>query len=428
MKRRDLLTSSLGAGLAFNAVPVLGQPGGKYRTALIGSGWWGTNILRCAIEAGESRVVGLCDVDENQLNAAMVEVEKLSGEKPKRYRDYRELLEREKPEIVIVATPDHWHALPTIAAVRAGAHVYVEKPISHTINEGKAMVKAARDTGRVVQVGTHRRASPHCRSGMQFLKSGKVGKIGMVRTFAHSGGGAGRPTPDSEPPAGLDWNMWCGPAAHRPFNSAIHPKGFRRFLEYANGTLGDWGIHWMDQVLWWTEEKGPRNVFSTAGRFIKEDGTDAPDTQAVTYELESFTCTWEHRQYAANEAEKASIGAYFYGTEGTFHMGWRDGWTFYPANKGQPVIHEEPKLNQPDGQNIRELWADFLQAIKTNRRPMCDIETGHRATVMALLGMLSWRAGRSVRWDPDKEVIIGDPEASRLLSRPYRAPWQYPKG
>src|SRR6266852_181012 len=284
--RRDFIKASVAASLAFSAKPIFGAPPSKYRTALIGSGWWGMNILRTAMEAGESRVVAMCDVDENQLNPAVAEVEKLSSDRPKKYKDYRELLEREKPEIAIVATPDHWHPLITIAAVKAGAHVYVEKPISHTINEGRAMVKAAREHGRVVQVGLHRRLSPHNQSGMAFLRSGKAGKIGMVRAFVHYGGGPGAPTPDSEPPAGLDWNMWCGPAPLRHFNKSIHPRGFRQFLDYANGQLGDWGVHWMDQILWWTEEKYPKTVYSTGDRPIKRDNTDAPDTQVVSFEFE----------------------------------------------------------------------------------------------------------------------------------------------
>src|SRR5262249_49425284 len=153
---------------------------------------------------------------------------------PKRYKDYRDVLAKEKPEIVIVGTPDHWHPLVTIDAVKAGAHVYVEKPVGHTIYEGRAMVKAARDAGKVVQVGTHRRISPHNVSGMKFLKDGKAGKIGMVRAFVHYPGGAGSRTADSDPPKGLDWDMWCGPAPLRKYNKEIHPKGFRNFLDYAN--------------------------------------------------------------------------------------------------------------------------------------------------------------------------------------------------
>ena len=425
MQRRQFIKTGAAASVAYSALtlPAFGQDK-KYTTALVGSGWWGMNILRVAMAAGTAQVVALCDVDENQLNTAMAEVEKLSSDRPRRYRDYRELLAKEKPELVIVATPDHWHPLIMIAAVEAGAHVYVEKPISHTINEGKAMVAAARQHDRVVQVGTHRRASPHNISAMEFLHSGKLGKIGMVRAFVHYAGGPGEPMPDSEPPAGLDWDMWCGPAAKLPFNERMHPKGFRQFLEFANGQIGDWGIHWFDQILWWTEEKHPRSVHSLAARHIKEDNTTAPDTQVVNFEFEDFTAVWEHRQYAGNEAEKHNIGCYFYGTEGTLHLGWLDGWTFYPNSKNREIIHTEPQLHKPDDQNIPELWANFLASIKAGKRPVSDIETGYEATNMSLLAMISHQLGRSVQWDGQQ--IADDAEANRLLARKYRDPWEYP--
>jgi predicted dehydrogenase len=426
-RRRFLAGAAAAGSLAFAAPAVHGaERGKKYRTAIIGSGWWGMNILGAAIDAGRSQVVAMCDVDRNILDAAAAKVDQQTGSQPNRYGDFREMLDREKPEICIVATPDHWHPLAMIAAVEAGAHVYVEKPICHTINEGAAMVKAARRAGRVVQVGTHRRASPHNISGMKFLKEGKAGQIGMVRAFVHYGGGPGEPVPDSEPPAGLDWDVWCGPGPLRPFNKKIHPRGFRQFLDYANGQLGDWGIHWMDQILWWTEEQWPKSVHSVGARHIRRDNTDAPDTQVVNYEFDSFTAVWEHRYYAANNAEKHNVGCYFYGTGGTFHMGWQDGWTFYPVNKSQPPAHEEPQLHRPDDQNIPELWADFLRCVETGERPICDIEIGFRSTTMSLLGMLSMKLGRSVKWDGRQQTIIGDPQANELLKRPYRAPWQYP--
>jgi len=267
--------------------------------------------------------------------------------------------------------------------------------------------------------------SPHCVSGMEFLKSGKVGKVGMVRLFAHAAGGPGEKTPDSEPPPGMDWDLWLGPAPKRAFNKAIHPKGFRHFLDYANGTLGDWGVHWFDQLFWWTEELHPKRVYSTGGRMVRQDSTDAPDTQIVVLDFEGFKCTWEQRHYAGNNAEMTPIGAYFYGTNGTFHQGWRDGWSWFPANKNEKTIHVEPQLNSPDGQNIKELWADFLEAIKNKRRPVRDIEIGHRATAASLLGMVSMRIGRSIEWDGKQ--IVNDPAANKLLRRDYRKPWQYPK-
>lgn len=433
MDRRTFLQNSAMASAAFSSLPLLTslKRMAPYRVALIGTGWWGMNILRTAVQSGECKVVALCDVDANQLAKAKAELAKLTSDQPKSYSDFRDLLATEKPEIAIVATPDHWHALCCIEAVKSGAHVYVEKPICHTIREGRAMVNAARKYGKTVQVGTHRRVSPHNITGMEFLKSGKAGKIGMARAFVHYGGGPGTKVPNEEPPQGLDWDFWCGPGPLVPYNRTIHPRGFRQYLNFANGQLGDWGIHWLDQVLWWTEEKYPKKIYSTGGRAIRQDNTDAPDHQVAVYDFEDFTLEWEHRYFAANNAEKThprqAVGVYFYGTEGTFHMGWLDGWTFYPTDPNKPVIHQDAQLNAPDDQNIRELWANFMESIKTNQLPVCDIEIGQRSTNLALLGMLSYKLGRSIEWDGVKEIIPNDKEANKLLERDYRGEWKYPR-
>ncbi len=433
--RRSFLTSATAASFALSALPVLGQEGKKkFRTALIGSGWWGMNLLREAMASGRTQVVALCDVDENVLNNSLEDVKSESGDAAKGYKDYRDMLAEAKPELVIIATPDHWHALQSIACCQAGAHVFVEKPTGHTVNESRAMVKAAKDAGVVVQVGLHRRIGPHHVEAMNFLKSGKVGKVGMVRLFADSKGGPETPKPNSKVPDGMDWEMWCGPAPLRPFNTKLHPGGWRSFLDYANGTMGDWGVHWLDQVLWWSGEKGPKKVFCAGGRPIfgpvvlndQEQTTDAPDHQVATFEFEHFTAVWEHRRFAENNNEKHKIGAYFYGEKGVLHIGWRDGWTFYPVNPKEAPTHGEPQLQEPDGHNIALLWADFIQAIETGSTPVAGIESAHRSSCLPMLAMLSWKAGRSIQWDAEKEEIIGDPEASKLLGRPYRAPWQYP--
>src|SRR3954466_1807687 len=247
MNRRRFLTTT-SAAAAFAALPfsVRGADKAgtrKFRTALIGCGWWGNNILREAMASGSCEIVALCDVDARQLELTEKNVGAGTGESPKRFKDFRELLAQMKPDIAIVATPDHWHALPMIAAVKGGAHVYVEKPISHTVLEGRAMVNAARASGRVVQVGTHRRISPHNVSGRDFIRSGKVGEIGMVRCFVHYGGGPEKPIATQPVPKELDWDMLCGPAPLRPYNGidprdpasarrgAIHNRGFRNYLD-----------------------------------------------------------------------------------------------------------------------------------------------------------------------------------------------------
>ena len=406
----------------------------KFKTAPIGSGWWGKNILAEAIASKRCDIAALCDVDASVLDQAQDHVNDLTGALPRTYKDYRELLDKEKPDIAIIATPDHWHALQSIAALKAGAHVYVEKPTGHTINESRAVLNAARQTGKVVQVGLHRRIGPHYVSARKFFLDGNVGELGMVRCFADSGGGKENPSDNADPPEGLDWDMWCGPGPLRPFNRKLHPGGCDNFLDYANGQLGDWGVHWLDQVQWFTGEKCPQRIDSSAGRQIRgtpvDDGkrltTDAPDHQVVIYDFDKFTCTWEHRQFAGNAAEKHSIGVYFYGTKGILHVGWQDGWTFYPVS-GNKTVHENAQIQQPDGHNIKLLWADFLAAIDESRRPVADIEPAHRASTTAMLGMLAWKAGRSIIWDGDKEQVVGDAAANAMLSRVYRRPWHYPE-
>lgn len=433
--RRKFLGYTAGVLAASSGPFVLrAQPARKFRTALIGSGWWGKNILKEALASGRCAPVALCDVDSRVLEVSAEQIQDLSGTQPKIYKDYRELLAKEKPDIAIIGSPDHWHALQTIEAVKTGAHVYVEKPTGHNVHESRAMLQAAQRAGRVVQVGLHRRIGPHHVSAMKFLREGKVGKVGMIRLFAHGGGQRERPSPNSAPPEHLDWDFWCGPAPLRPFNSKLHPGGWRQFLDYGNGQLGDWGVHWLDQVLWWSEEKHPRRVFSTGGRPVagpavlteQEQTTDAPDHQTAIYEFETFTVVWEHRRFAGNGPEKHKIGAYFYGTEGVLHIGWRDGWTFYPARESGSIVHEESALQEPDGHNIQLLWGNFLEAIDQGRKPAADIELAHRSSVLPLLGMISFKLGRSLQWDGGREQFVGDAAANQLLRRPYRTPWIEP--
>jgi len=430
-RRKFLTASALAAATSTLPTPAIhgAEREKKYRTALVGSGWWGMNILNAAIKTGTVMPVALVDVDRRHLDPAVRKIEEATGITPKGFNDYREMLDEIKPAIVIDGTPDHWHALVTIDSCKAGAHVFTEKPISHTINEGIAMVKTARETDRTVQVGFHRRVSPHNMAALELLRSGRLGTIGSVRAFVHYQGGAGRPTPDSDVPEGLDWDMWCGPAPLVPFNTRIHPRGFRNYLDFANGQLGDWGVHWLDQILWWSEEQWPKSVASSGGRFISRDGSTGPDTQFVVYQFDNFSVSWEHRRYAGNAPEKHYVGLYFYGTQGTLHLGWQDGWTFYPSGRVnvEPAERMASQLDSPDDQNIAGLWIDFIESIETGRKPVCDIEHGHRSTTMALLGMLSQKLGRGVVWDGVNQTIPNDPEAQKLLAREYRAPWVYPE-
>ncbi|MEO8661781.1 MAG: Gfo/Idh/MocA family oxidoreductase [Bryobacteraceae bacterium] len=409
MQRREFLQSAA----AWTAIPLLGQSNTRYRTALIGAGSRGRDVLRNAMEAGRTKVVALCDVDENQLAPAAAEVSTCTGDRPARYRDYREMLAKEKPEICIIATPDHWHALTTIASVQAGAHVWLESPLCHTINEGRAMVKAARDADVVVQVGAQR----HNASGLTFLRSGRLGRINQIRVCTSSSVNVAGILPGAVVPKGLDWDMWCGPASLLPYHPSLHSGGFRRRLEFANGSGGYEAANCFHEVLAWSEEKSPTKVFSVGTRHGSDDDSNGPDTQVSTFEFRNFTTVWEHRSYGG------SSGVYYYGTEGTLHTAGDHGWTFNPAARGEGSVHA-------DGRRVPATergWNGFLASIEGTKRTSSDIEGAQRSTNMSLLAMISMNLGRRVIWDGVKMEIPGDPEANALLARPYRQPWDYPK-
>lgn len=430
MNRRKFIKHSFLAGAAASQfqVNVLARPKNKrYPTVLIGAGWWGNNILGEAMASGSIDIVGICDVDEHFLKETADRVESSMGNRPKTYIDYRELLRDQKPEIAIIATPEHWHALQTIEALKTGCHIYVEKPIAHTIDEGKAIVAAQKKYGKVIQVGLHRRTSPHIIKGQEMLRSGIAGEIKMIKACVYS------PTADTiiqplpEPPPYLHWDLYLGPAAYQPYESTIHPRGFRKYLNMTNGTIGDWGVHWMDQILWWSEEKFPKKIYSTGGMVNPECGYDSPDFQTATIEFENFTVNWEHRRLGGDLSEKSPVGTYFYGTKGVLFMGFFDGTIFYPNDEDQPIIQVNHAMHEPDGQNIRELWQNFLESIEENKPPIAGIESSHRATTMSLLAMISYKTGRQIQWDGDHELILNDPEAQSLMRRTYRDPWVYPE-
>ena len=435
-RRSFMKGTATGAAAVFAGpfgIPALhgADSGKKYRICVIGTGWWGKNIIHEAIASGRVVITGVCDVDRNMRQDAAKQIEEKTGNRPKDYNDFRDMLEAEKPEIVAIATPDHWHPLQTIAAVRAGAHVFCEKPVGHTILEGRAMVKAARECDRKVEIDTHRRFGAHYIAARNFIREGKLGKVAAARVFvhyssAHFGPADGSLAPDIDPPEYLDWDLYCGPSRLRPYNAYIHPGKFRAYSDFAGGQITDWGVHWFDLMRWTFDEVYPTYVSSVGGQRIRHDNPDTPDIQFVQYHFDSFDAEWEHRYFAGNTAERHNVGIYFYGTKGTVHMGWEDGWTFYPADSSTPY-HENPtNLHTRDQHNIPEIWADFIDSIENDRLPLCDVEEGHRSTTIGLLGNLSLKIGRGIHWDGEKEICIGDDEATAMLRRTYREPWVYP--
>jgi predicted dehydrogenase len=342
-------------------------------------------------------------------------------------------------DIVIVATPDHWHALPAIAAIEAGAHVYLEKPISVDVAEGKAMVAAARAHGRLVQVGTQRRTAPHLIEARdQIVREGRLGKVGMVEVYGYFHQRPARFPPVSEPPAHLNWDFYCGPAPLAPYNAALHPLNWRSFTAFGNGYMGDIGVHFVDTVRWMLDLGWPKRVFSTGGVFVdSESAANIPDTQIASFEFDDLLMTWTNRHWGAAPDPGAQWGAVLYGDRGTLRIS-TEAYVFTPVG-GAPVRAEArwDVANFPHDQVLRD-WErplaamcrnnmrDFVAAIQANRRPAADIEQGHISTASCILANMSMKLGRPLIWDAQAQRIVGDDEANGLLARPYRAPWIHP--
>jgi predicted dehydrogenase len=445
MNRRAFLQAGA-AGLAWSSLRssalALADQKPK-RIGLIGSGWYGKADLFRLIQVAPVEVVSLCDVDRKMLaEAALLTASRQpSQKKPRTYADYRTMLAEKDLDIVLIATPDHWHALPMIAAVEAGADVYVQKPISVDVVEGQAMVAAARKHGRVVQVGTQRRSTPHLVEARdRIVREGKLGKVGFVEVYCYYHmRGQGSP-PDSPPPDYLDWEAWTGPAPMRPYNAMVHPRGWRSFKEYGNGILGDMCIHMLDMVRWMLGLSWPRRIASTGGILIdKGSKANVPDTQTATFDFGDLDVVWQHRTWGQEPDPDYPWGATIYGDKGTLKLSvYR--YDFVPHGGG-PTVHKdvtyeleqypvdktEKDLERHVAPAIRHHMLDFLEAIDSRSKPVADIEEGHISTASCILANLALQLGRTLTWDADKGRIVGDDEANLLLRRPYRQPWIHPE-
>ncbi len=412
------------------------------RVGLIGSGWYGKTDLLRLIQVAPVEVVSLSDVDKRMLAGAadIVAERQKSHKRPRTYPDYREMLAERDLDLVIIATPDHWHALPMIEAVKAGADVYVQKPISVDVVEGQAMVAAARKYGRVVQVGTQRRSTPHLIEARdRYIASGRLGEIGFVETYCYYHMRSRRNPPDTDPPDHLDYDMWTGPAPMRPYNELVHPRGWRNFMEYSNGIVGDMCIHMLDMVRWMLDLGWPDRISSTGGILIDtESKANTTDTQTATFDFGELPVIWQHRTWGNPADPDYPWGATIYGTNGKLILSVHS-YDFIPQGDGEPehgdVVYEldeypedrtEEALERHVAPAIRGHMEDFLQAIATRGRPVADIEEGHISTASCILANIALEVGRTLNWDAENERIVGDEEANRLLERPYRSPWVHP--
>ncbi|MBI2946462.1 MAG: Gfo/Idh/MocA family oxidoreductase [Verrucomicrobia bacterium] len=451
MNRRQFLQTS---GLGFAAISLTKYSSlaaeladQKKRVGLIGSGWYGKVDLLRLIQIAPVEVVSLCDVDKKTLAEAadIVAGRQLSKKKPRTYGDYREMLKEKDLDIVLIATPDHWHALPMIAAVQSGADVYVQKPIGVDVVECQAMVAAARKHQRVVQVGTQRRSTPHLFEAHELIKEGRLGRIGLVETYYYGRRGISNP-PDEAPPENLDYEMWTGPAPMRPFNRMTHPGSWRNFMEYGNGSIGDMGIHMIDMVRWMMDLGWPKRISSTGGNYFHKEGKpNIPDMQTATFDYGDLQVSWQHRHFGEAPDPKYRWGATFYGEKGTLKAGvmgfdftplgsgtplqrqWNDANAKYPVDSDKyPEDKTEKRIEYHVAPAIREHMKDLLQCAASRGRPRADIAEGSASTTMCVLANLSLQLQRSLAWDEAKGRVIGDEEANKLLARPYRAPWVHP--
>ncbi len=454
MNRRQFLYT--GTGLALSAAGMYADDLAKknLRAGLIGCGWYGKCDLLRLIQVAPVEVVSLCDPDKKMVADAadIVAQRQVSKKKPRLFGDYREMLKDKDLDIVLVGTPDHWHALAMIAAVEAGADVYVQKPISVDIVEGQAMVAAARKNKRVVQVGTQRRSTPHLIEARdRIIKEGKLGKIGHVDICCYYHMRNSEKPSETKPPDYFDYEMWTGPAPLRPYDSPPDPNSptkdrlphrrwWRAFMEYGNGIMGDMCIHMLDMVRWMLDLGWPKRISSTGGILVQKDAkSNIADTQTAAFEFPEYSVVWQHRTWGNPPDPQYPWAAFIYGEKGTLKASTTS-YDFVPHGNGQAVhrefLDETDKYPEEKTERDREVQAnpanrrhqqDFLRAIASRGRPVADIEEGHISTASCILANLSMQLGRSLTWDPERHQVIGDEEANKLLRRPYRKPWVHPE-
>jgi predicted dehydrogenase len=445
MHRREFLKSTA-ATFALAGMPryIEQLADSKKRVGLIGCGWYGKTDLLRLVQVAPVDVVSLCDVDKRMLADAadIVASRQVSKKKPRTFTDYREMLRQKDLDIAIIVTPDHWHALPMIDAVKSGMDVWVQKPISVDVVEGQAMLAAARKYKRVVQVGMQRRSTPHLVTARdRVIREGLLGTIGLVEVYCYYHMRATSNPPDTAPPDYLDYEMWTGPAPMRPYNALVHPRSWRAFMEYGNGIMGDMCVHMLDMVRWMLDLGMPTRVDSAGGILIdKASKANITDTQTATFDFPNLKVVWIHRTYGDAPDPKYPWGATFYGDKGTLKASVM-GYDFTPSGKGGPApIHEDVKyefdkfpedktekdLETHVAPAIRAHMTNFLQCIESRAKPVADIEQGYMSATACILGNISMTLGRSLTWDHAKGMVVGDEEANRLLRRPYRAPWVHP--
>jgi predicted dehydrogenase len=434
--RRQFLT-----GLSAAAYSRVLGANDRVQTGFIGYGLIGAQHVHDFKNQKDVDLAAMCDVNQPRLEQGVA----ACGGKAKAFTDFRRMLDDKDLQAIVVSTPDHWHALMTIMACAAGKDVYVEKPLTLFVREGRWMVNAARKFNRVVQVGTQQRSGKHYQKAVELLRSEYIGKVMSVRmaAFRNIMPGFGSPA-DTAIPAEFDYEMWLGPAPKRPFNPHRGLYHFRWFWDYSGGQMTNLGAHEIDIMQWAMRVDGPVAVSSSGGRFALQDNGETPDTQDALFEYPGFTAVWSHREASAGTRAGAG-GTEYFGPKGSLKIN-RAGYEVFPdprieAANAIPVFQGHPTGGPARSQAKPEPWVqavkepgssaeqfdlhvrNFLDCIKSRQKPIADVEDGHRVATACHLANISLRLGRKIRWNPAKEQVEGDRDASQHLERPYRKPW-----
>lgn len=416
------------------------NPAKPLRVGLIGAGWYGKSDLFRLMQVVPVEVVALCDPDRNMLTQAgkLVAARQTSRKTPRLYGNYQKLLAENQLDIVLIGSPDHWHPLQMIDAVKAGAHVYVQKPISVDVLEGEAMVAAARKYGKTVQVGTQRKSTPHLiQAKKDIVDAGLLGKIAHVEMYCYYHMRNNGNPPIQAVPDFFDYEQWTGPAPLRPYDGLPHTRWWRTFNEYGNGIMGDMCVHMFDTARWMLGLGWPKRISSEGGIYVQKEGkSNISDTQSAVFEYDGLNCVWQHRSWGTPPDPEYPWGLTIYGEKGTLRMSTMK-YDFTPTDPKAQKIHgdcvfEKEKYPEDLTEDRIELNAapatrlhmlDFLAAIDKGTKPIADIQEGHISTASCILANVSMKLGRPLSYDPTSKTVINDPEATALLARTYRQPW-----
>ncbi|HTI49917.1 MAG TPA: Gfo/Idh/MocA family oxidoreductase [Planctomycetaceae bacterium] len=422
LNRREFLGSSAmnAAGMAAGVVGWAGvaatgaEPSERVRVGVIGIRNQGKVLATRLAGLPDVEVAALCDVDAGLLPVAGRAVEAVQGKLPRYEADFRRLLDDKAIDAVVIATPDHWHALMTILACQAGKDVYVEKPVSHALSEGTAMRVAARASSRVVQAGLQQRSGSHFQSAIEYVRSGRLGAVHLAKAWTvHQRKSIGM-RKDAPPPEGVDYDFWLGPAAHRPFNPNRFHYNWHWFWEYGTGELGNWGVHLLDIARWGLQVDYPTQVAAPGGKHYFHDDQETPDTLHVNFAYPRSTITWEHRLWSSHGQEGRSAACAFYGDQGTLIVD-RGGWKVYGQRES---------LTASPGELLEPHLRNFIDCVKSRRTPACDLETGIVSSALCHLGNIACRVGRTITVETATGEILHDAAARSLAGGEYRSPWK----